>query len=280
MQAVKSLLDSINDNLASDDLQLPVYSPIASKLQNLVRDPNCTSQQIERLLVHDTGLASQVLKTANSSFYSGLNKVETINGAIMRLGMTQIVSIAVMVTQKGNFKAKHPTIARYMDTLWKHSYACAVGSRWLAGKAGYPELAYEAFMSGLFHDIGELLLLKVIDDTCRADDHTAPISDALILEILDGMHAEQGHRLVKAWNLPDTYGEVVRRHHDPEPDPGNVLTLIVRVVDQAARKLGYALHHDPAIELLACPEAPMLGLSEIVLAELEILLEDGMSRGE
>jgi HD-like signal output (HDOD) protein len=282
MSSGKSLIDSINEHLASENLQLPVYSPIASKLQGLVQQPEASAEQIERLLVRDPGVASQVLKVANSSFYAGLNKVSTIRAAIMRLGLTQVVNIAVLVTQRGAYGSNDRLIAAYMATLWKHAMGCAFGSKWLAEKCGYRELASEAFMAGLFHDIGELLLLKVIEELRKEDLREGggqqPLPDGVVKEVLDAMHTVQGHQLISLWGLPETYGQVARAHHDEEPDAGNMLALIVRLVDRTCSKLGFALDADLGIALTACPETALLGVKEVTLAELEIALEDGLTR--
>jgi HD-like signal output (HDOD) protein len=278
MPPVMSLIDTIHQSLASGQVTLPVYPAIATELQNLARKADCTAQQIERLLVRDQGLASEVLRVANSSFYSGLNKTDTIRAAIMRLGMSEIVNIAVLASQRASYQSANPMIASYLNKVWKHSVACALGSKWLAEKCGYPDLAYEAFMAGLFHDIGELLLLKIIEDAAKSTDAYNSLPESLVLEVIDSMHAEQGNRLLQLWNLPEKYGEIARSHHTTEPDPANALALIVRLADQACIKLGFGLHQSPKMALSACPEASALGVKEVALAELEILLEDALAR--
>jgi HD-like signal output (HDOD) protein len=85
---------------------------------------------------------------------------------------------------------------------------------------------------------------------------------------------EQGYLLLKGWNIPETYCLVAGEHHAEEFDSNNDLLVIVRPVDQACNKMGIGLLEDPSIALAATPEANLLGLSEVVLAELEIKLED------
>ncbi len=60
-------------------------------------------------------------------------------------------------------------------------------------------------------------------------------------------------------------------------DTSNTLLLMVRLVDMACRKVGIGLHHDPSIVLATTAEAQALGAKEVVLAELEIMLEDAMT---
>ena len=67
---------------------------------------------------------------------------------------------------------------------------------------------------------------------------------------------------------------IVRDHHVEEPDPTNIPLLLVRLANRACHKLGIGLTSDPGIVLSVLPEAAMLLSGEVLLAELEILLED------
>ena len=57
-------------------------------------------------------------------------------------------------------------------------------------------------------------------------------------------------------------------------DTRNTLLLLVRMVDKACNKMGISMHEPTETTLVATPEALALGLSEVTLAELEIMLED------
>jgi HD-like signal output (HDOD) protein len=272
----RSLIDVLGDELARDDLQLPVYPAIATRVQALAASGTGTSDQFERLLAQDPAIASQVLRVANSAFYTGLSSVDTIGAAVMRLGLDQLVSLAVVCAQKGQFTGHDPQIQQLMSQLWQHSVAVAFGSRWLAERSGYRAMAGECFMAGLFHDIGKLLILKVLDDVRRRGEWTHELSSALVQELLGSLHAEQGARLIQQWNLSPLYSDVARRHGTPAIEDPNPVHLIVRLVNNACTKLGINLHRQDGIALSASMEAAALGLKEVLIAELEIMLEDGM----
>jgi len=277
MSIALSLLDIINTELASDNLQLPVYSPVAARVQLLASRSETTASEMEEVLMLDQTLASQVLRVANSAFYAGLSPVETVRVAVLRLGLDQIVEIAVLCAQKGQFESQTPEIAAILRRLWKHSVCTALGARWLAARSGYRNRAGEAFMAGLFHDIGKLLILRVVDDVRRKGAWTRDLPESLLQELLREQHAEQGARLLSAWNLPQAYVAVARSHHDPEPPQGDPLALIVRLANQTCTKLGLNVYPDPGVVLAASPEAAELGIKDVTIAELEIALEDEAS---
>ena len=99
----------------------------------------------------------------------------------------------------------------------------------------------------------------------------------LVTEMLDSLHAKYGGHLARGWNLPDAYVRVIEHHHDPEPAQSDTLLTLVRLVDQATNSLGYGLHAKHEAQLAATREAQLLGLTDVLVAELEIHLEDSVA---
>jgi HD-like signal output (HDOD) protein len=271
----RSLIDVLGEELARNDLQLPVYPTIATRVQALAASGEANADQFEQLLSQDPAIASQVLRAANSAFYAGLSSVATIKAAVMRLGLDQLVTLAVAISQKGQFTARDAQVQQLMSRLWQHSVAVAFGSRWLAERSGYRAHASECFMAGLFHDIGKLLILKVLDDLRRRGDWTGELPESLVQELLSSLHAEQGGRLIEQWNLSPLYADIARTHGVPAPDEANPVHLVVRLVNQACTKLGFNLYQQDGIVLAASAEAAALGIKDVLIAELEIMIEDG-----
>jgi putative nucleotidyltransferase with HDIG domain len=160
--------------------------------------------------------------------------------------------------------------------LWRHSVACAAGAEWLARRLRYEEIADHAFVGGLLHDLGKLLLLRVIDELQADEAGPGALSEHLTRELLQSFHADRGAALMQAWELPEIYVRVAREHHAVAFDPDDVLLVVVRLVDRACERLGIGINHDPALDLAATPEARCLEASELLLAELQVLLEDAL----
>ena len=276
MLAEKSLVDSIHERVSSKALQLPVFHHVALKLMNVLAKEDYSIAQVAQMISEDQALSSHVLRLSNSTFFGGLSKVTTIRDAIVRLGSRQVTNVVTVVAQSQQYCTKDKSMAAYMQTLWKHSLGCALGTKWFAEKTGYRELAQEGLLAGLLHDIGQLFLLKILEDV-HASEPQISLSKPVILEVFQHMHVEQGAILMQHWNIPELYSEIVRQHHDEIYDTSNTLLLLVRLVDMACRKVGIGLHHDPSIVLATTAEAQALGVKEMVLAELEIMLEDAIT---
>ena len=276
MSQPTSLMQAVEQALESGNVQIPVYSSTVSRLQAAVDNEDADAKQIEVVLGQDPALAAQVLRVANSPFYGGLSKVSTISGAAQRLGLRQVVNIAVLTAQRAAHACSDPLMKALMQRLWEHSVGCAIGAKWIAEHANCREFASEAFMAGLLHDVGSLMLLRVLEGL-RADQPGQPMPESLMLEVVTALHAEQGAALIRHWALPESYAAMASSHHALEFDSTDTVGMLVRLADQACHKIGMSLTPDPSIRLSTLPECSALRVKEIALAELEIAIEDGVS---
>ena len=272
MNEQQSLVSLINQRLESGDVELPVFDNIAVRIHREVRENKLDADGLCTILEEDPILVSEVLRTANSSFFSGLVEVRDLRGAAVRLGIKQIASIVFSVSQKRMYSAsKGPFKARLLQ-LWQHASAVSLGSRWLANNAGFRSIADEAFVAGLLHDVGKLSLLRIIEELAKTDN--IPLSNDLVNDTVNQLYCSHGARLLEMWNLPESFKTVVLHQDDEQFDDSNVTLCIVRLVDKACALEGISDQPGDGIVLESLPESLALGLSEIDLAELRIVLED------
>jgi HD-like signal output (HDOD) protein len=272
--AEKPLIELIKEHLQGDLQELPVFNTVAVKLQQMLAKRDFKVEAIIDLVNEDPSLASQVLRVANSSYYAGLSSIGTIKDAIVRLGVQEVANMVMMASQLDLYHSDNEYLNVAMQNLWNHSLACATGAKWLAKKTGYVGLAAESFMGGLLHDIGQLALLKVLDDIHRNKESKAPFSTTLINEILNRMHEDVGYQLMTSWSLPEVYCSISSNHHKEDFDGNDILLVLVRMADKACKKVGKSLHPDASISLISSTEAQYLATKELTLAELEIVVED------
>ena len=273
----RPFVEVVKEQLESDTLNLPVFHPVAVKLQGILSNRDFNIDQVVALIIKDQALTSQILRLANSAFFSGLAKVTTITDAVVRLGAREIAGVAMLASQQNSYNSfTHPDIKVQSQALWRHALGSAIGTRWLCEKNGYKQLAQEGFIAGLLHDIGSLLIFKVLEGILMTDEEQKGVTRELTGEIVAAMHTESGYQLMQKWNLPEIYCVIARDHHNELTETTNVLLALVRLVDHACRKLGLAGAPEPNLMLAATFEAQGLGIKEIMLAELEIMIEDAM----
>lgn len=266
--------ETVRKLLASQPIELPIFHPVAIKLQRMLSDYDFTVDEVAHVANEDQSLASQMLKMSNSPMYMGRTKVATIKEAVIRLGAQQVINIALAASQASAHSSENPALDRYMKALWLHSHGSALGARWLAHNCGMRGIADEIYLAALLHDVGKLYLLKSIERLVQAGVISSMFDDELVMEIFEAMHVEQGYRLMQHWNFPAMYCDVVRDHHNEEWDPVNKMLAIVRFVNQTCHRIGLGLKHEPDLVLPLTLEAEVLDIGEMQIAELEALLEE------
>ena len=272
--AEKSLIELIEETLYRGSIELPIFNQVALKLQQQLTKGDYSLADIAKIIHRDQGLASDVLKIANSVFYSGVKPVKTIQEATVRLGAKTIFNLVTAVTQKQLYRAHKRKFDYWATPLWSHALGVAYAARWLSRHLGMHQFVDEAFMAGLLHDIGKLLLLKAIEDLDGAEVAQKDISRDLVDDILETMHTYHGQRLMRRMNIPDVYCDVAGMHHDPEVSAEDSILNLVRLGNLACRKAGIGLKHDPELILEATSEVINLNVTDRALDGLHVRLDE------
>lgn len=273
MNNPQSLISLIDERLTSGEVELPVFDDIALRIHKEVREGNLNADGLCKILEEDPVLVSEILRMSNSSFFAGLSPVTNLREAAVRLGMKQIAAIVISVNHKKMYSASNGLFNDRLKQLWMHSTAVSIGVRHLAKNSGYRQLADDAFVSGLLHDVGKLSLLCIIESLMLTSDMT--LTDEIVDSTITQLYCEHGAKLLDIWNLPESFKEVILHQDDVEFDDANVILCLVRVVDKACVLEGVSdrLGGD-VVNLEALPETHALGLTELDLAELRLVLED------
>jgi HD-like signal output (HDOD) protein len=266
-----SLADRIRKSVARGVLTLPPLPELATRVLQLLRaEDGADVVALSKLIEKEPAITASVLRVANSVSFAGFGAVPDLDQAIARLGARQVGSIVTAVTHKDNYVSSDPAYAQLMRRLWDHAVATALGARRLAvagrGDAG------EAFLAGLLHDAGKLVVLKGVDQLGRGKD-AVQISPAVVSELMKLLHAELGYRTLTAWKLPAPICRVAERHHDPKPPLGDLLLIRVQAANAIARAIGAHPEPQQDLDLHAVPAIERLNLAEPELLALLVALE-------
>jgi putative nucleotidyltransferase with HDIG domain len=255
--------------ICTQPINLPVFNPIAIELLQLLTDPNTEIDNVITILNKDPSLSLQILKLANSSAFAGRYVSQTIKDSVNRLGIKQITNLAMAASQAALHSSSIPAVTDIMQALWHHSYACAIGCHSLAINAGYRELADQAYLAGLLHDIGKLYLIKALEQIGQNIKSNLAFDHETIIDVFSDMHVEQGVRIMYHWDIPSQYTSIVANHHSDSVDTDNILLAIVRLVN--FNSMQYELNKFPQIIQPGdiTHEIEMLHASEQTLAQME-----------
>ncbi len=273
MENKEKVFSHLNKSLESEQGTLPIFSAVSVRIQiELIKDlPDI--KLIEKLITEDQSLSSSILKLANSVIFSGIVETTTVRSAIMRIGMAEIMHIVSDEINNKLFSSNDAQLDVVMKQLWQHSVACAYASGIIASnnRCGVPR--EEAFSAGLFHDIGKLLILKVVEQK-RKFYKIFNMSDELLHECIEKLHAKHGFMLMKRMKLPKIYSIVARDHHVKKFDQDNYLLVITRLANNICHKIGIGIIRDSSIDILATEEAEILKFSKDELYKLEKYLHN------
>lgn len=232
--------------LDSGKIPLPVFNPIAIKVQQVIKS-NPDLSKIVELVSMDSKLSAAVLQTVNSPFYGLTTKKKTVADAINYLGLEESGNVVVSAALSGNFASKDEQLQPYMAKLWKHNLGCAIACQWIA-KENNGDISSMAFLSGMLHDFGKLTLLSAIG---RAKRHKKmaqlPITDHLVAQTFAKFHTDEGYRTLGKMHLPEEYCFVARDHHLPytDMDDPNGLLPLTRTADLLTKEIGLCATEDP-----------------------------------
>ena len=139
MNQEKSFLDSLKEHVVSGKAQLPAFDRTGLAIQEEMAKPDPDMQAIEKHILRDPALTSQLLKVANSTFYRGMVEVTTVRNAIVRLGLAEVSNLVTMLTQKKTFAAQDPLRHQPPEGgtqrlhLWPHRPLTRRGFVWFMG---------------------------------------------------------------------------------------------------------------------------------------------------
>ncbi len=255
--------------ICQQPIELPVFNSVALELLELLSDPDNEINKVIETINKDQALSIQILRLANSSAYAGRYKSDTIKESVNRLGIKLITSLAMAASQAALHTSSLPVVSHMMHVLWQHSYACAIGCRTLAISTGHRELADQAYLAGLLHDVGKLYLLKAMEQISLKNEITFELDRETLLDVFSDMHVEQGFRIMCHWDIPTVYCSIVANHHAEHVDPHDTLLTIVRLVN--FNSIQYDLNAFPRFTQpqSADSEICSLQVSEAALLQLE-----------
>ena len=227
--------------LKNPHYQPPSLPDRALELARLSGDDAAGIKRLGEIIRADPNLAANVLRVGNSAQVRGVGSpIDSIERAVVLIGLDGVRNIALAWSMRAIFLTDSG-FRQKMQASFNHAVAVANGMSYLAQRIGLPKgLAYVA---GLLHDIGEIVILHALDALMRKHKSAQLPND---MTLLDDLHGEVGSYAIHKWGLPDSIAQVCARHHDDVQSRGTMITA-VRAVDSLAVELGLSAHPVPEI---------------------------------
>ncbi len=217
--------------------------PMPSNVTRILKEiesPNITVGMISEYIGLDQALAALVLQLSNSTAMGYGRTCTSLHEAVMRIGLKRLKSILLASSAVDSMGQSLRGYRLGAGELWNHALATAVASEWLARQVRYPD-PEEAYVSGLLHDIGKLLLDQfVLTDYSQIVDFIQKYRMPLwqVEEKLIGLdHARVGGLIGERWQFPPVLVDAISFHHYPSQARKNQqLPAIVNLANAIASR--------------------------------------------
>ena len=182
-------------DLVSGNLKLPSLPSVAHRIQQAFADDAVNAESICTIIQADPAITAKLIMISNSALYGGQASIESLQQAVVRLGLEttrkQIMTYAV----KELFQGKTSAMKAHMQKLWKHSQHVACLCRLMANHLKGFDLE-QAQLAGLIHDLGEVAILQYAQDNEELIGNSA-----LLLKAVKKLRPQITGMLLNQWNF-------------------------------------------------------------------------------
>jgi putative nucleotidyltransferase with HDIG domain len=185
-----------------------------------------TFKELARIAPSDAAIASRLMQSANSDFYSPVEPIRSVEDAIGHVGIESAVRILLAAAVRPLYTA--PRLQR----TWKHAIEAAQVAEQIASRSGKVDPS-EAFLAGLLHDVGKLAIALLPKDVNSTLDRLilkgceSSVAEAVVCGV---DHAEAGAAVLRAWQFGEELVTAVRNHHAPDRS-GSVIAAILYLTE-------------------------------------------------
>lgn len=221
--ALTSAIQSLNDareGVETEKLRdvvgkleaLPTPSETYLQLMKALNAQDRPMAEIAGIVERDPSLAAKVLQAVNSAMFGAGRRVTSLSEALQLIGL-HVLRALVLTIQVFDFY-QNPTLKAELQRVWAHSANVARRAKNFALEQRWPgEVCEEAFLAGLLHDIGKIILGSTPElerktlfpeyDLCGGGENAAFSAK---------LEAEAGAYLLSLWGIPDGIVEAVRKY--------------------------------------------------------------------
>ena len=213
------LTDENLKRLASGIRSLPVLPDIYAELMQELKSEDPSLERAGEIVAKDMGLSAKILTLVNSAFFGLGRPITHPSEAAMFLGTETLRALVLSLqvfSQFSQVRLKEFSV----ENLWKHSWTTGVLAKRLCEfEEADRTTTDEAFIAGLLHDMGKLVLAANLPSQLEENIRQGRQKKLTLWEqeyqVFNASHAELGGYLLSTWGLSTGVVEAVAFHHRP-----------------------------------------------------------------
>ena len=192
------------------------------RLAALVADGDADLLEMVEVVSLDQALTANLLRRANSAAVRGRSEIRTVRDAVVRLGASSVLSMAIAASVSFRLQRPLPAYGLAAGQLWRQSVAASITADVVRRRAR-TDVPLEAATAALLHDFGKVVLSSHLGP--QVLDLLAVVAEAEGSDVVQAertvfgvTHAEIGGLVAARWKLPPSIVEAITRHHDAGGD--------------------------------------------------------------
>lgn len=258
MTDIKDIVGKINN--------LKPMSQVAQKVLAVAEDPQSSMSDLSEVIMYDQALTVNLLKMCNSAQFRLPREVDSVQQAIVYLGMDQVIDLVLMSGGSQDMKGSQDGYDLEEGELWRYSVSSALIARELAEKKGLHE-THLIFTAALIKDIGKVLLNQYVADSFEKINFLVSDRGFSFREaekaVIGIDHAELGGLVARSWKFSPKMVEIIEKHHRPEESGDcGIETSIVYLADTICMMMGIGVGSDGLAYRFYREVVDRLGFSE------------------
>ena len=247
MQTAASFVQQLAGDLNNGNLELPMFSGTAVRIQKAFQVEDVNIEEIVRLISSDPAIAARVLELANSAAIRGNRQITDLRQAVVRMGdelvQSSVMTFAMRQVQRNDSLSEASKKA--LRDIWVESVELAARCHVIAKECTKLN-ANEALLTGLLSVVGRLYIMLKSQECGLADD-------AELEQVLADWHPTIGKAIAESWNMSDDLINALELQLETDPPLQENATLAEVL---CAAKL--ILQYEASDEVLLGSEYPLL----------------------
>ncbi len=212
---------------------LPSLPSVYEEIQSRLADPESSVDDVAECIKKDVAMSAKILQLVNSAFFGHFQHVESPAKAVHFLGLETIKALVLSLHIFAQYEGKG-SFPFSLEDLWLHSLSVGnLAKKIAAMETGEKKVIDDAFIAGMLHDIGKLILAAGMTERYQAAIDMASSAPMELYEaeakIFRAGHAEIGGYLMGLWGLPGPIVEAIVYHHRPERYPSKIFDVLTAV---------------------------------------------------
>jgi putative nucleotidyltransferase with HDIG domain len=220
MNAARPALLPAEDDIERAFERLQPVPQAALKIMRLIDQEEYDTRILSSEVRHDQVLSARTLQLANSVMFATRNRIESIDHALMFLGVNLFMKFVVTAAVEAFYSQSESGYSLVRGGLYHHATGTGLVAERLARLTGAAKPG-QAYTAGLLHDIGKVVLDQFMAGAAplfyrRLIEEKASDFTQAEQAVFGTTHTKVGHRLAQHWSFPDSLAEAIRWHHCPE----------------------------------------------------------------